>query len=137
FASGPLETQIIGDEIGKASALKMCFAAYTKGTTALLSAVMAAAECLNVRCELEQQWARDGSDFAKQSEQRVRQVTAKAWRFAGEMEEIAATLDAAGLPGEFHLAAADIYRRMADFKGASQIPALDDVLKALLWHDNS
>ncbi len=30
FANGPLETKIIGDEIGKASALKICYAAYSK-----------------------------------------------------------------------------------------------------------
>src|SRR5262249_26115729 len=111
FAAGPLETCIVGDSIGKASALKMCFAAYTKGTTALLCAILAAAESLGVREELAQQWSRDGSAFADESVQRVRQVTAKAWRFAGEMEEIAATLQSAGVPGEFHSAAADIYRR--------------------------
>jgi 3-hydroxyisobutyrate dehydrogenase-like beta-hydroxyacid dehydrogenase len=37
LSNGPLETKIIGDDIGKASALKMCYAAYSKGTTALLS----------------------------------------------------------------------------------------------------
>ena len=47
FTAGPLETQVLGDDIRKATALKMCFAAYTKGTTALLAAVMAAAEALN------------------------------------------------------------------------------------------
>ncbi len=48
FAAGPLETNIVGDEIGQASALKMCFAAYTKGSTALLCAIVAAAEKLGV-----------------------------------------------------------------------------------------
>ncbi len=110
----------------------MCFAAYSKGTTALLSAVLAAAEALDVREELAQQWSRNGSDFAEQAAQNVRQVTAKAWRFVGEMEEIAATFSEAGVPGDFHLAAADIYRRMANFKGVSVTPSLEDVLAALL-----
>jgi 3-hydroxyisobutyrate dehydrogenase-like beta-hydroxyacid dehydrogenase len=132
FAAGPLETRVIGDAVGKASALKMCFAAYTKGTTALLSAVLAAAESLDVRAELEQQWSQNGSNFAEQSANSVRNVTAKAWRFAGEMEEIAATFAQAGLPDEFHLAAADIYRRMADFKSAPETPSLEAVLSALL-----
>ena len=52
FSAGPLETSIIGDEIGKASALKMCYAAYTKGTTALLTAILALAENSGVRTEL-------------------------------------------------------------------------------------
>ncbi|MFN8418412.1 MAG: DUF1932 domain-containing protein [Anaerolineae bacterium] len=136
FAAGPLETVVIGDEIGKASALKMCFSAYSKGTTALLNAVIAAAEALNVRAELDQQWSRDNTNAPAQNAQRVRQSTAKAWRFAGEMEEIAATFKAAGLPDGFHLAAAEIYRRTADFKGAATLPSLDEVLAALLKMSN-
>ena len=81
---------MIGEAIGKASALKMCYAAYTKGTTALLCAILGAAEGLEVRAELEGQWARDEPDFAERTGQRARRVTAKAWRFVGEMEEIAA-----------------------------------------------
>ena len=109
----------------------MVFAAYTKGSTALLSAVMGAAESLGVMDELVAQWSQGGSTFAVESERRVREVTAKAWRFAGEMEEISATFDAAGMPGGFHLAAADIYRRMAEFKDAPSTPELDAVLAAL------
>jgi 3-hydroxyisobutyrate dehydrogenase-like beta-hydroxyacid dehydrogenase len=135
FSAGPLETSVIGDQIGKASALKMCFAAFTKGSTALLCATLAAAESLGVRAELEQQWSRDGSDFAAQAAQKVRQVTAKAWRFGGEMEEISATFSEAGVPSSFHLAAADIYHRLAEFKGAAETPALDDVLAALLQRE--
>ncbi len=131
FPAGPLEVAVIGQEPGKASALKMCFAAYTKGTTALLSAVLATAQSLNVREDLERQWSRNGSDFATQTAERVRRVTAKAWRFAGEMDEIAETFESAGLPGGFHQASADIYRRTAHFKGADQIPELSAVLAAL------
>ncbi|HEX2622032.1 MAG TPA: DUF1932 domain-containing protein [Phototrophicaceae bacterium] len=132
FSAGPLATSVIGDTPGKASALKMCFAAYTKGTTALLCGILATAEALNVRTELENQWSHNGSDFVAQTEKSVRQVTAKAWRFAGEMDEIAATFAAAGLPDNFHLAAAEIYRRLADFKDATDTPSLDAVLNALL-----
>lgn len=131
FWAGPLETQIIGDEAGRASALKMCYAAYTKGTTALLAAILATAEQLGVRDDLYRQWVRDDTDFAKQTEQRVRQAGAKAWRFIGEMEEIAATFRDAGLPGEFHIAAATVYRRLATLKAAQGDPAFEDVLTAL------
>ena len=131
FAAGPLETEVIGPEIGKASALKMCYAAYTKGTTALLAAILGAAETLGVRAELEAEWGRGGSTFAQETQRKVREVTAKAWRFVGEMEEIAATFEAAGMPGGFHQAAADIYTRMAGFKDAPTTPPLDEVLAAL------
>ena len=131
FSKGPLETEIIGDEPGKASALKMCYAAYSKGTTALLAAILATSESLGVRENLYAQWDRDNSGFSDQVSQRVRRVTAKAWRFEGEMREIATTLEEAGLPGEFHRAAAEIYQRMASFKDATDIPQLDEVIRSL------
>ena len=131
FSAGPLETEVIGQQVGKASALKMCFAANTKGTTALLCAILATAERLGVREALESQWTRYDPDFAEQTAGRVRRVTAKAWRFEGEMEEIAATFREAGLPGGFHAAAAEVYRRIAQFKDAPHTPALKEVLEAL------
>ena len=137
FAGGPLVTEVIGEEIGKASALKMCFAANTKGTTALLCAIVAAAEELGVREELEKQWSRHGSDFAEQTLARISRVTARAWRFSGEMEEIASTLEAAGLPAGFHLAARDVYERIAKFKGAEPLPPVGDVLDALIHPDET
>ena len=48
FQAGPLGTRIIGEEPGKASALKMCFAAYTKGSRAMLTAVLGTAASLGV-----------------------------------------------------------------------------------------
>jgi len=132
FSAGPLETDVIGDDAGKASALKMCFAANTKGTTALLCAILAVAEKLGVREDLQHQWSRNGSDFAENTTQRVRNVTTKAWRFAGEMDEIAATFNEAGMSDGFHAAAADVYRRIADFKDAPSTPLLEEVLEALL-----
>jgi 3-hydroxyisobutyrate dehydrogenase-like beta-hydroxyacid dehydrogenase len=130
-SAGPLTTCAIGESIGRASALKMCYAAYTKGTSALLSAILATAEVLGVRGELQTQWSRDWPNFGEQAAERVRRETAKAWRFAGEMAEIAATFREAGLPGEFHAAAEMIYRRLTGFKDAPATPSLEEVLKTL------
>ena len=132
FTKGPLETKIIGGEIGKASALKMCYAAYSKGTTALLSAILATAESLEIREELYQQWDKDESNFSDRVNRRVTRVTAKAWRFEGEMKEIASTFREAGLPDGFHQAAAEIYHQMVDFKDAEHSPGLNEVLQALI-----
>lgn len=132
FSAGPLETSVLEGDVGKASALKMCFAAYTKGSTALLCAIVAAAERLGVLDDLYNQWSRNGSDFGEKSLRQVRNVTAKAWRFEGEMHEISDTLGSAGVPGEFHGAAAEIYRRLASFKDDAETPELDDVISALL-----
>ena len=136
FSGGPLETRIIDDEIGKASALKMCYAAYTKGTSALLSAILAVAESNGVRNELANQWDMDDEGFSEQVNRRVRRVTAKAWRFEGEMREIAETFGEKNIPNGFHNAAAEIYHRMAGFKDATETPELSDVLNALLENKN-
>tara|TARA_B100000809_G_scaffold46313_1_gene40751 strand:+ start:510 stop:1337 length:828 start_codon:yes stop_codon:yes gene_type:complete len=127
FNNSPLETTIIPGEIGAASAMKMVFAAYTKGTTALLAAILGVAEKEGVRNALESQW---GQTFTEQTHQRVVANSAKAWRFEGEMQEIAATFENAGLPGGFHAAAAVVFERLAQFKDE---PAADlvELLKAL------
>lgn len=132
FLNGPLETKILGNEPGKASALKMCYAAYSKGTTALLTAILAVSDSLGIREELGQHWDMDDPGFSEKVNQRVRRVTAKAWRFEGEMREIAATFAGAGLPNEFHQAAAEVYHRIAAFKDSEEIPSLSEVLQALL-----
>jgi len=132
FSAGPLEVVVMGEEIGKASALKMCYAAYSKGTTALLTAILTLAEASGVRRELSAQWERDEPGFSAQAERRSRRVSAKAWRFAGEMDEIASTFESAGLPGGFHRAAGQVYRRLSPFKGTQEIPELETVLAALL-----
>jgi 3-hydroxyisobutyrate dehydrogenase-like beta-hydroxyacid dehydrogenase len=131
FAAGPLEVQVIGNTIGKASGIKMCFAAYTKGRTALLSAILATAESLGLREELEAQWERYWPDFPKQTSKEVKAGASKAWRFAGEMDEISATFEAAGVPGGFHAAAGDLYRRLLLFKDNDSIP-LVTILDSLL-----
>ena len=131
FSSGLLETRIISNEIGKASALKMCYAAYSKGITALLAAILATAESLGVRENLYQQWDMDDSNSSEQVNRRVTRVTAKAWRFEGEMHEIASTFEQVGLPGGFHESAAEIYRRMAAARGESDTLSLVEILDVL------
>lgn len=135
FSAGPLGTKVLGDEIGRASAIKMCFAAYSKGTTALLCSIHATAKKLGVLEDLQQQWSAYDPDFTEQSVRRVRRVTAKAWRFSGEMSEISETFAAAGQPGGFHAAASDIYDRISGFKDAPSIPSLEEVLEALVQAD--
>ncbi len=136
FEGAPAEAIVIGDDIGKASALKMVFAAQTKGFTALLSAIQGAAEALGVRGELDREWARRDPEVAAQRVNQVRGVTAKAWRFAGEMQEIAATFESAGMPPGFFQAAHEVYQRMARFKDAGESPDMVDVLAALMDSDS-
>lgn len=130
FQGGALETHVLAGGVGRASALKTAYAAYTKGSTALLAGVVSLASQLGVLGELEAEWEMWG-DRAEEMRQRLRRVTAKAWRFEGEMHEIAATFAEAGLPTGFHASAAELYRRLAGFKGRAEPPPLNRVLEAL------
>jgi 3-hydroxyisobutyrate dehydrogenase-like beta-hydroxyacid dehydrogenase len=129
FSKGPLETSVLGDEIGQASGLKMCFAANSKGTAALHTAILGAAEAMGVRQALEKQWEIYTPGFTEKSQNRIKQVARKAWRFSGEMREIAATLEASGMPPAFFLAAAELYQRQAAFKDAVEEPGIEEVLE--------
>jgi len=132
FEGSMLDARVLDASPDRASALKMCYAAQTKGLTALLCALVAAAEELGVREALFERWAGEEAGKPDHVAGAIRGVTAKAWRFEGEMREIAATLAGAGLPDGFHLAAADLYGRLAGFKDAGETPPLDAVLAALV-----
>jgi len=131
FSAGPMETSILGPEIGQASGLKMCFAANSKGTAALHAAILGAADNLGVREALERQWDTYTPGFTAKAHGRIRQVARKAWRFTGEMEEIAATLSDTGMPPEFFLGAARIYARQTGFKDIAEEPTLEEILQQL------
>ncbi|MEM7335704.1 MAG: DUF1932 domain-containing protein [Chloroflexota bacterium] len=132
FSAGPLETSIVGAEIGQASALKMCFAAQTKGGLALLALVLGAADKMGVRSALEEQWANYDPNKPTDAQRRVVSVAHnKAWRFAGEMDEMVETFGAIGLPAGFHEGAANIYRRIGHFYNQETAPTIEDVLAAI------
>jgi 3-hydroxyisobutyrate dehydrogenase-like beta-hydroxyacid dehydrogenase len=128
---GPLDAIVVDGPAGAASAVKMAYAAYTKGSAALLIAIRALATAEGVDEALIAEWNRSQPDLPGKSESVAGRNAKKAWRFVGEMEEIAATFKEAGLPEGFHQAAADIYQRMAAYKDTPP-PSIADVAKELL-----
>ena len=131
FAGSPLEAIDLAAAPPAASALKMAYAAYTKGSAALLVAIRALARSHGVEGALLQEWQTSLPDVVRRSESGALRNAPKAWRFVAEMDEIAATFAAAGLPDGFHRAASDVYRRLERFKDARGVE-LDDVLAAIL-----
>jgi len=131
FEGSVLEAIAVNDVPGAASALKMVYAAFTKGTSALLMGVRALAASEGVDDALLAEWHRSQPDLPKKSEAAARDNARKAWRFVGEMDEIAATFEAAGLPGGFHQACGEIYRRLVDFKDVTTPPAMADLVEPL------
>jgi 3-hydroxyisobutyrate dehydrogenase-like beta-hydroxyacid dehydrogenase len=131
FEGSVLGTVTMSDRVGEASALKMCYAALTKGTAALLCGILATADELGVREALNRQWEADGAGRAGEREATVCGVPAKAWRWVDEMEEIARTFEGAGQPGGFHQASAEIFRRLSCLKDGPHPSELAVVLGKL------
>jgi 3-hydroxyisobutyrate dehydrogenase-like beta-hydroxyacid dehydrogenase len=130
FHATHLQAIALEDAVGAASALKMCYAAWSKGTTALLLSIRALAQSEGVDAYLLQEWSLSQPGPLRQSDM-VPATARKAWRWVAEMEEIAASFEATQLPGGFHHAAADIYRRLRDFKEQAAPPALAAVVAKL------
>ena len=115
FGPGPIRTEVLDGTGGSASALKMVFAAWSKCSQALLLAVRATARATGVEEALLDVWEDAMPEVAQRCE-RSAGITDRAWRWAGEMKEISETFNHAGLPGGFHLAAADVFARLEGFK---------------------
>jgi 3-hydroxyisobutyrate dehydrogenase-like beta-hydroxyacid dehydrogenase len=130
LSSGELVARALEEPVGAASALKAAFAAWNKGATALATAARALAAHAGVGDELVEEWQATQPDALKRIEQ-MRGAARKAWRWTGEMEEIVAAFAEAGLPDGFHLAACEIYARLASFKDARTMPSADAILVAL------
>jgi 3-hydroxyisobutyrate dehydrogenase-like beta-hydroxyacid dehydrogenase len=108
-----LDVRVIGAEPGAASALKMCYAALTKGTTAIMTELAVAAERLGVSQPLREEFALSQPQMLERMRRTVPGMVPKAHRWVGEMEEIASTFEAAGLTPLTFAGAAELYARVA------------------------
>jgi len=109
-----LDVRIIGEEPGQASALKMCYAALTKGTTALMTELSIAAARLGVGDPLREELAQSQPAMLERMRRAVPEMVPKAHRWVGEMAEIAKTFDACGLTPLTFEGAAAIYAQVAE-----------------------
>lgn len=105
-----LTVRDLGPEPGRASAIKMCYAALTKGSWTLFAALTTAAHRLGVADALDREFSESQAAVRERQHTMLPRLPLDAGRWIGEMEEIAATLDAAGLPDGFHRAAAEMFR---------------------------
>jgi hypothetical protein len=107
----------------------MAYASWTKGSAALLLAARALARAEGVEETLLAEWSISQPGLDERSARAAESATAKGWRWIAEMEEIAATMAAAGLPGGFHQAAAEIYRRFSPADSAGKEAGLDVLVR--------
>jgi 3-hydroxyisobutyrate dehydrogenase-like beta-hydroxyacid dehydrogenase len=108
-----LDLRVVGDEVGLASAVKMCTASMYKGSTVLLAHALLTAHAHGV---LPQVLDDLGDSFPKQVLRAARLLavsTTKAERYVGEMHEIAATQATVGLTPALFEAMADVYAALA------------------------
>lgn len=109
FAGTSVDARVVSADPGDASAVKMAYAAWTKGTAALLVAVRATARAHGVDDALLAEWALSQPGLAERSARAADTTAEKGWRWAGEMREIATTFGEAGQPEGFHRAAAELF----------------------------
>ncbi|NKQ53632.1 NAD(P)-dependent oxidoreductase [Amycolatopsis sp. K13G38] len=112
FEGTALDARVLPGPAGDASALKMTYAAWTKGTTALLLATRAAARSLGVEDELLREWELSQPSLPGRSQDAARLGRERGWRWAYELEETGRTFADAGLPDGFGIAAGEVYRRL-------------------------
>ena len=143
YASGPeletfltlnrygLDVRPLGDEIGLASAMKMCYASLTKGLTALCTELLTAAEVLGVSDALTAEFRLSQSALFERMEKGLPSMPPKAKRWIGEMEEISATFEHVGLTPKILAGAADMYCLVGETHLANLPPEARDLFPTL------
>jgi 3-hydroxyisobutyrate dehydrogenase-like beta-hydroxyacid dehydrogenase len=102
----------LGPEIGRASALKMLYAAINKGLNALQAAVLIAGEQYGLTEPLHAELAAQKAMYARMEEW-VGFLAADAERCTPEMREIAETMRSAGVTSKFHEGAEEVFAFLA------------------------
>ena len=121
-----IDVPVMDGEIGRASALKMVYAALSKGTAALHASTLMTAKSLGVYGDLIQELEMSQSKTLA-SMASVNSISSKAFRWIGEMEEIAATFGDAGTSSHTHTGAAETFQTIADSSiGHERVGTVDD-----------
>ena len=143
YASGPhvdsflrlkssgLDIRPIGSEIGQASGMKMCYAALTKGLSALGTEIMVAAAKLDLIDSLHEELRGSQAALFNWLDKGIPGMPPKSRRWVSEMKEIAATLGHLDLSSGYHLAAADLYRRVGETHLAQELPESRDKTRTM------
>jgi 3-hydroxyisobutyrate dehydrogenase-like beta-hydroxyacid dehydrogenase len=114
FSGTNVEARVISEQVGAASALKAAYAGWTKGSAALLLTVRELARAEGVEDALLEEWRLSLPELEERLAGAERSARRKGWRWVGEMEEIAHSMSAQGLPTGFHRAAAEVFRRAVE-----------------------
>jgi 3-hydroxyisobutyrate dehydrogenase-like beta-hydroxyacid dehydrogenase len=108
-----LQVRIMSERIGDASGVKMCYAAMTKGTTALAVELLVAARKLGVEQALEKELRDSRNDVFDWQMKSIGSMPPKAYRWVPEMQEIAKTFGELGMTRRIFEGATDMYTMVA------------------------
>jgi 3-hydroxyisobutyrate dehydrogenase-like beta-hydroxyacid dehydrogenase len=106
--------RVLSERVGDASGVKMCYAAMTKGTTALAVELLVAARKLGVEQALEKELRESRNDVFEWQMRNIAVMPPKAYRWVPEMQEIAKTFGELGLTRRIFEGATDIYAMVAE-----------------------
>ena len=126
-----IDVRPLGEEVGRASGIKMCYAALTKGTFTLQMALLTAAEAMGLSGELRAEFSFSQTAAYGDMESRLPGLSSKASRWIGEMEEIAATFEGVGVTPHFHLGAAAMCRLLSETPFAAETAETIDRTRTL------
>jgi|SRR5581483_6974860 len=130
YASGPdaaklqtlaehgLDVRVLGGPVGAASGLKMCYAGINKGVAAIAAAMILAAARSGASSALYQEMSESLPGLLNSLQRQIPDMLPKAYRWVGEMREIAAFAGQDGAAREVFDAFAALFARIAsDFAG--------------------
>ncbi|MFJ3594635.1 DUF1932 domain-containing protein [Streptomyces sp. NPDC090082] len=124
FSGSAVRAAVLGVEVGKASALKLSYAAFQKTSRVLVALAVGMAREHGVDQELIEVASRRTDSYLAEPEY-VAKTAARAWRWGPELEEAADALAAAGLPPEMLRAAASTLARWHDAKDDGELTLTD------------
>ena len=126
-----LDMRVIGPETGQASGIKMCYAAMTKGTAALFTELLMAAEMLGLSKDLLAEFQSSQPAVHQRMEGWLPGLPAKSNRWVSEMQEIETTFDGLGLTPLIFQGVADIYRLVGSTPMGAETPETKDESRTL------
>ena len=126
-----LDVRVLDGAIGQASGLKMCYGALTKGVQALGTELLVAAKSMGLEETLRAEQEQSTPDVLGWLARAVPTMPPKAYRWVGEMEEIAATFASLGMTPRIFEGAADLYRFIAETPIGKESPETRDRSRGL------
>ena len=126
-----LDVRDLGDQLGRASGIKMCYAAMTKGTTALHAELLIAAEKLGLTDEVMAEFLNTQPAVVERMEGWMPGMPAKSRRWVSEMEEIERTFSDLGLTPNIFKGVADVYRMIGETALGGENPESRDKVRNL------